>query len=73
MATRWHDLDWKTIKSRVRKLRRRIYAAASKGDKRKLQNLQKLMVSSNLNLLSAIRRVTATSQGKVTPGPDRQR
>jgi len=29
----WADLDWKTIEGRVKKLRKRIYAAAQRGDK----------------------------------------
>jgi hypothetical protein len=30
----WADLDWKTIEGRVKKLRKRIYAAAQRGDRR---------------------------------------
>lgn len=70
LFTSWHELDWKRIESQVKKLRRRIYSAKCRGDKKNLAKIQRLTVNSSCNLLSSIRRVTSTSSGKWTSGPD---
>ena len=72
LSTAWHELDWKRIEGEVKRLRRRIYSAKCRGDKKKLAKIQRLTVTSSCNLLSSIRRVTSTSTGKNTPGPDLQ-
>jgi RNA-directed DNA polymerase len=61
--TQWSDIDWKTIKERVRNLRRRIYRAKQNGKWNKVRSLMKLMLRSYPNLLLSVRRVTQENQG----------
>ncbi|AFZ19046.1 Retron-type reverse transcriptase [Allocoleopsis franciscana PCC 7113] len=70
--TEWSDIDWKTIKERVRNLRRRIYRAKQNGQWNKVRSLMKLMLRSYSNLLLSVRRVTQENQGKRTAGIDGQ-
>ena len=68
--TKWNDMSWKSIHLEVKNLRFRIFTAARNKEKRKLRNLQNLMISSKVNLLVSIHRVTARSTGRKTPGID---
>lgn len=68
----WAEINWKSIKSNVRKLRRRIYRATQNGQWNKVRSLMKLMLRSYSNLILSVRRVTQENQGKVTAGVDGQ-
>lgn len=68
----WADINWKSVKSNVRKLRQRIYRATQKGEWNKVRSLMKLMLRSYSNLQLSVRRVTQENQGKETPGIDNQ-
>jgi len=70
-ASDWNTVDWRKTERNVRRLRGRIFRAEKKGDKRKVYLLQKLMLRSHSNRLSAVRRVAQTNKGKNTPGVDR--
>ncbi len=66
---RWFDIDWKVINREVIRLRRRIFRTARQGNRKRLRDLQRLLLSSDSNLLYSIRRVTYGS-GSETPGID---
>lgn len=66
----WTDINWKSVKDNVRKLRQRIYRATQKGEWNKVRSLMKLMLRSYSNLQLSVRRVTQENQGKKTPGID---
>lgn len=68
----WTDINWKSVKSNVRKLRQRIYRATQKSEWNKVRSLMKLMLRSYSNLQLSVRRVTQENQGKETPGIDNQ-
>ncbi|WP_026796177.1 MULTISPECIES: group II intron reverse transcriptase/maturase [Planktothrix] len=70
--TNWSDIDWKTVKKRVRNLRQRIYRATENGQWNRVRSLMKLMLRSYSNLLVSVRRVTQENKGKNTPGVDGQ-
>ena len=69
---KWADIDWKSINSKVRNLRQRIYRATEKGQWNKVRSLTKLMIKSYSNLLLSVRRVTQENQGKKTSGVDKE-
>lgn len=66
----WPALDWQRIETSVRKLRQRIFRATRDGDLKKVKSLQKLMLRSEANALTSVRRVTQLSAGRKTPGID---
>lgn len=68
----WADINWRSVKKRIRNLRRRIYRATQNGQWRKVKSLMKLMLRSYSNLLLSVRRVTQENTGKKTPGVDKQ-
>lgn len=68
--TDWGDVDWHRIETYVRKLQQRIYRAESQGNKRKVRNLQRLLIRSKASLLLSIKRVTQLNKGKRTAGVD---
>ena len=68
----WDEISWKKVNRIVRNLRRRIFSARQKGDLNKVRNLQKLMLRSQSNVLSSVRRVTQINSGKKTAGVDKQ-
>lgn len=69
----WNNIDWKTVKKRVKNLRQRIYRATQNGQWNKVRSLKKLMLRSYSNLLLSMRRVTQENRGKRTAGIDGQR
>jgi RNA-directed DNA polymerase len=69
----WADINWKSIKKRVRNLRQRIYRATQQGQWNRVRSLMKLMMRSQANLLLSIRRVTQENQGRKTAGIDNQK
>ena len=68
----WDDISWKKVNRIIRNLRKRIFSARQKGDLKRVRNLQKLMLRSQSNILSSVRRVTQINKGKNTAGVDRQ-
>ena len=69
-TTIWSDTDWKKTYKYVNKQRHRIFRAESEGDRRKVRDLQRMLVRSPAALKVAIKRVTQTNKGKRTPGVD---
>lgn len=70
LNTEWASYDWKLIQKRVKNLRQRIFRATREEDWNRVRSLMKLMLSSQSNLLSAIKRTTQENRGKRTPGID---
>ena len=66
----WANIDWLAVETNVRRLQERIYRAATDKDRKKVKNLQKLLVRATSNKLLAIRRITQENQGKNTAGVD---
>ena len=71
-TSNWSDIDWKTVKQRVRNLRQRIYRATREGQWNRVRSLMKLMIRSYSNLQLSVRRVTQENKGKQTAGVDGQ-
>ena len=69
-ATIWRETEWNKVKRYVNKQRHRIFRAENDGNKRKVRDLQRMLVLSPAALKIAIRRVTQTNKGKRTPGVD---
>lgn len=69
--TDWNATNWQRASSIVRNLRQRIYRATAQGDLKKVRSLQKLMLKSHSNALTAVRRATQENAGKRTPGVDK--
>ncbi|MGR3933368.1 group II intron reverse transcriptase/maturase [Streptomyces sp. BRA346] len=66
----WLDVDWARCEDNVRRLQRRIFKAEQEGDRKKVRNLQKLLLRSLSNTLVSVRRVTQQSSGRATAGID---
>ena len=66
----WDAIDWKKIESSVFKLQKRIYRASSRGEKKNIHKLQRLLIHSKSAVYLAVRRVTQDNQGKKTAGND---
>src|SRR5947207_14771732 len=64
----WDAVDWRQVEGDVRRLRQRIFTASKAGDRKKVRNLQKLMLRSRAKALLSVRRVTALSAGRKTAG-----
>jgi RNA-directed DNA polymerase len=68
--TEWSSIPWIKLQRYVRKLQQRIYHAENLGNKRKVRELQRLLMSSRSALLLSIRQVTQINKGKRTAGVD---
>lgn len=66
----WKGIPWKEIERKVFKLQKRIYQAASQGNKVAVRKLQKLLISSRYAKYLAVRKVTQDNKGKKTAGVD---
>lgn len=66
----WAQVDWRQVQADVRRLRQRIFTASRAGDRKKVRNLQKLMLRSRANTLLSVRRVTEINAGRQTAGID---
>ncbi len=71
VTRQWQDIDWCHNAKIVRDLRHRIFRASRLGDRRKLRNLQRLMLKCRANHEMSIRQVTQVSTGRNTPGIDK--
>lgn len=67
---KWEQIDWVHIKRYVERMQQRIYRAECLGNKRKVRNLQRMLMRSKSALLISIKRVTQTNKGKKTAGVD---
>ncbi|MED2737083.1 group II intron reverse transcriptase/maturase [Bacillus toyonensis] len=61
---------WVKLQNHVRKLQQRIYRAESLGQKRKVRDLQRLLMRSESALAISIRQTTQLNKGKRTAGVD---
>jgi len=66
----WKQINWDHVYNYVEKLQQRIYRAESLGDKRKVRELQRLLMHSKSALLVSIKRITQINKGKKTAGVD---
>lgn len=66
----WNKIPWKIIQRKVFKLQKRIYRAASRGDKVLVRGLQRILLKSWYAKLLCVRQVTQLNQGKKTAGVD---
>lgn len=60
----WKQINWLHVYRYVEKLQQRIYRAESLGDKRKVRELQRLLMYSKSELLLSTKRVTQINKGK---------
>lgn len=68
--TDWQQIPWNQLEEYVVKLQQRIYQAETCGEKRKVRDLQRMLLNSKANLLISIRRVTQVNAGKRIAGVD---
>ena len=66
----WKALPWRKLERGVFKLQRRIYRASSRGDRKAVHRLQRLLLRSRAAKLLAVRRVSQDNRGKRTAGVD---
>ncbi len=66
----WKQINWVHVYRHVEKLQQRIYRAESLGMKRKVRELQRLLMRSKSALLLSIKRITQINKGKKTAGVD---
>lgn len=66
----WNTIPWPKAERAVFKLQKRIYQASSRGDRKAVHQLQRLLMRSWWACLLAVRRVTQDNQGKHTAGVD---
>lgn len=66
----WNSINWFHINRYVEIMQQRIYRTEILGDKRKVRDLQRILVHSNAMLLTSIKRVTQVNRGKRTSGID---
>src|SRR5260370_38191135 len=66
----WKDIPWKKLEQHCFRIQKRIYRANQRGETRKVEKLQKLLMKSKSARLLAVRRVTQDNQGKKTAGID---
>jgi len=66
----WRTLPWKKFQRNVFRLQKRIYQAAQRGDRKRVHNLQRLLLRSWSARCLATRQVTQDNRGKRTPGVD---
>lgn len=66
----WATLPWKQLQRNVFRLQKRIYQAAGRGDRKRVHDLQRLLLRSWSARCLAVRQVTQDNRGKNTPGVD---
>lgn len=69
----WHNVKWRLVKLRVRRIQRRIYKAKKSGNNSRVQWLQKILIRSLDAKLMAVQTVTTLNKGKNTAGVDKVR
>ena len=68
--TDWQAIKWRQAEKYVEKLQKRIFRAEKMNDKRKVRDLQRMLMKSKSALIVSIRRVTQINTGKRTAGVD---
>ena len=68
--TDWQHVKWRKAEKYVGKLQRRIFRAEKMNDKRKVRDLQRMLMKSKSALVTSIRRITQINKGKRTAGVD---
>ncbi len=71
-SPKWDEINWRKANKIVRNLRQRIFKASKQGNKKKVRNLQKLMLRSYANLVTSVRKATQINTGRRTAGIDKQ-
>jgi RNA-directed DNA polymerase len=66
----WKSLPWKEYQRNVFRLQKRIYQAERRGDRKRVHNLQRLLLRSWSARCLALRQVSQDNRGKRTPGVD---
>jgi len=66
----WDEINWSQLERDVRRLQGRIYRASKKDDKKRANNLMKLLARSESAKLLAIYIITQKNKGRTTPGLD---
>ena len=66
----WQEIPWRKLRKNLFRLQCRLWKAVRAGDKRRANNLQKLILNSRSARLLAIRQVTQLNAGKRTAGID---
>jgi len=67
---KWQAIQWQEAEEYVEKLQKRIFHAEKNENKRKVRDLQRMLMNSKSALLLSIKRVTQTNKGKRTAGID---
>ncbi|MDR1208866.1 MAG: reverse transcriptase N-terminal domain-containing protein [Clostridiales bacterium] len=70
LPTDWQAIKWQIAEKYVEKLQKRIFRAEKNGDKRRVRDLQRMLMKSKSALLLSICRVTQINRGKRTAGVD---
>jgi len=70
LPTDWQSIKWRKAEKYVERLQKRIFHAEKNGNKRRVRNLQRMLMKSKSALLVSIRRVTQINKGKRTAGVD---
>ena len=68
--TEWQAVKWRKAEKYVERMQKRIFHAEKNGNKRKVRDLQRMLMKSKSALLLSIRRVTQINKGKRTSGVD---
>jgi retron-type reverse transcriptase len=66
----WGRINWRQIEQSVRRLQQRIFMAKVRGDRQRMESLQRLLASSWSAKLLAVRQVAQENDGRKTPGID---
>jgi retron-type reverse transcriptase len=66
----WGQVNWRQVERDVRRLQQRIFMAKVRGDRRRMESLQRLLASSWSAKLLAVRKVAQENDGRKTPGVD---
>jgi RNA-directed DNA polymerase len=69
-ALDWDQINWLRVEQTVRRLQQRIFMAKVRGDRPRMESLQRLLASSWSAKLLAVRKVAQENDGRKTPGID---
>jgi RNA-directed DNA polymerase len=69
-APDWGRINWPQVERSVRRLQQRIFMAKVRGDRQRMESLQRLLTSSWSAKLLAVRQVAQENDGRKTPGID---
>jgi RNA-directed DNA polymerase len=69
-ALAWGQINWRQVEKGVLRLQQRIFMAKVRGDRQRVESLQRLLASSWSAKLLAVRRVAQENDGRKTPGID---